>query len=493
MKDLQLFINNQFCNSSSGATFETVNPATKELVAKVAEATADDVNRAVAAAQAAFESGVWSEIEPDERAGYLLRAAEILRRRADEFAEWECLDSGKPIRETKLIDIPYSARALEYFGNISREIKGEVIPVPGKQVFDFQTYEPHGVVAAITPWNFPLHLFTRSTCPALAAGNSVVAKTSPMTPMTSGLMGEIFSEAGFPPGVINIVHGGAEPGSALVSHPDVRMIAFTGSEAVGRRIMEASARSPIIKKMILELGGKGPLIAEPDCDLDGAVNSVLVGFCLAQGQVCCASSRLYLHNDIYDDFIKLILDRVEKIRIGDPMDPDTQFGAMMNPEQLERVDRYVKQATDDGAKLLIGGEKITEPPCDRGWFYRPTVLEVNDNKMTCVQEEIFGPVLSVLRYRDLDEALLMANDSPFGLGAAIWSNNPKTLFKAARKLDAGTVWMNTNIMSTMEAPFGGNKNSGMGREYGTMGIREYMKVKNQILHIAPEYPNFYGS
>ena len=492
MHDLKHFINNQWCEASGGGTFESFNPATAEPIAHVADGTTEDVNQAVAAAHDAFESGVWSELEPDERAGYLLKAAEILKRRSEEFAELECLDSGKPIRETTVIDIPYSIRALEYFANLGREIKGEVIPVPGKQVFDFQTYEPYGVVATITPWNFPLHLFTRSTCPALAAGNTVVSKTSPMTPMTSGLMGEVFAEAGFPSGVVNIVHGGAEPGTTLVSHPDVRMIAFTGSEAVGRRIMETAANSPIIKKMILELGGKGPLIAEPDCDLDGAVNSVLIGFCLTQGQVCCASTRLYLHDRIYDQYMETLVERVENLKIGDPMQPETQFGAMMNPQQLEKVERYVKEAVEDGAEILTGGEKITDPPCDRGWFYRPTVMEVEDNSMACVQEEIFGPVLAVIRYQELDDAIRMANDSPFGLGAAIWSNNPKTLFRAGRELDAGTVWMNTNVMSTMEAPFGGNKNSGIGREYGMCGIREYMKVKNQILHTAEDFPNFYG-
>ena len=492
MKELRHFINNEWHDSSGGGTFDSVNPATKEPVARVADGTGDDMNRAVAAAQDAFESGGWSEMEPDERAGHLLKAAEILKRREKEFAELECLDSGKPISETSVIDIPFSIRALEYFAHLGREIKGEIIPVPGKQVFDFQTYEPYGVVATITPWNFPLHLFTRSTCPALAAGNTVVSKTSPMTPITSGLMGEIFEEAGFPPGVINIVHGGAEPGTALVSHPDVRMIAFTGSEAVGRQIMETAAKSPIIKKMILELGGKGPLIAEPDCDLEGAVNSVLVGFCLTQGQVCCASTRLYLHEDIYEEYMESLLDRVGKLKIGDPMNQETQFGALMNPQQLEKVERYVEEAKQDGAKVLVGGERVTEEPCDKGWFYRPTVMEVEDNKMACVQEEIFGPVLAVIRYRDLDDAIRMANDSPFGLGAAIWSNNPKTLFKAGRALDAGTVWMNTNVISTMEAPFGGNKNSGIGREYGAMGIREYMKVKNQILHTADEFLNFYG-
>lgn len=490
--NLQLFIDNEWCDSVSGKTFESINPATTNPIASVSEATSDDVDLAVSAAQRAFESGVWSDLEPDERASVLIKVAELLRRRAKEFAELECRDTGKPISETLAIDIPYSIRAFEYFANISREIKGEVIPVPGRQVFDFQTYEPHGVVAAITPWNFPLHLFTRATCPALATGNTVVAKSSPLTPVTCAMMGELFLEAGCPPGVINIIHGGAEAGSALVSHRHVRMITFTGSEAIGRQVMEGSARSPIIKKMVLELGGKGPLIADSDCDIDGAVNSALVGFCLTQGQVCCATTRLYLHEDIYDAYLSLLRERIDRLIIGDPMNPQTQFGAMMSLDQLERVDHLVKDAVNDGARVLTGGEIYRVPPCDQGWFYRPTVLETDDNSLRCMQEEIFGPVLAVVKYKKLEDAIRMANDSSFGLGASIWSNDVKTLFSAGRKLDAGTVWMNTNLMSTMEAPFGGNKNSGIGREYGMHAIHEYMKIKNQILHTAPGFPDHYG-
>ncbi|MFA9480344.1 aldehyde dehydrogenase [Phycisphaerales bacterium AB-hyl4] len=491
MLQLRLLIDNEWSDAQQSRTFPVTNPATGEVIAQAAEASADDVDRAVGAARSAFERGEWSEREPDDRADILLRVASLLNERQAEFARLECLDSGKPIRETSTVDIPYSIRAFEYFANIAREVKGEVIPVKGKRVLDFQTFEPHGVVAAITPWNFPLHLFTRAICPALAAGNTVVAKTSPMTPATSGLLGELLLAAGMPAGTINILHGGREAGEALVSHPDVRMITFTGSEPVGRSIMEASSRSPIIKKMILELGGKGAFIADADCDVEAAVASVLVGFCLTQGQVCCASTRLYLHADIYHDFLDRLVRRAESLRIGDPLDPKTQLGTLMNQAQLDRVDQAIRVAIGNGATLLTGGKRLTRPPLDKGFFYRPTILEVDRNDLPCVRDEIFGPVLTVKRITSLDEGVQLANDTDFGLGAAVWSRNVTKLFRAARQLDAGTVWMNMNLMSTMEAPFGGNKNSGIGREYGTMGLREYMKVKNQMVSLEDEASDFY--
>jgi len=492
MKTLKLFIDNQWCDSDKGKTFDLTNPANGQVIASVVDATAADVDRAVAVATRTFNSGVWSKMLPDDRARIMLEVARLLGERALEFAQLECQDSGKPIGETTAIDIPSSMRALAYFANIAREIKGEVIPIQGHDIFDFQTYEPYGVVAAITPWNFPLRLFTRAISPALAAGNCVVAKTSPLTPLTSGMLGQLFLEAGMPAGVINIIHGSAEPGQALVSHPDVHMITFTGSEKVGRSIMQASAQSKVIKKMILELGGKGAFVADADCDIDAAVNSVLVGFCLTQGQVCCASTRLYLHQDIYEPFMKLLIERAQKIKIGDPMDPQTQFGTLMNQTQLDNIDQAIHQAVNDGARLVTGGKRLIKPPLDKGFFYPPTILEVDDNALDCVQQEIFGPVLTVKRIASLDEGVDLANDSCYALSAAIWCRDIKKLFKAARRLDAGTVWMNMNLMSTMEAPFGGSKNSGLGREYGTMGLREYMKVKNQMIYLDPQEPDFYG-
>ncbi|MCK4803067.1 MAG: aldehyde dehydrogenase [Spirochaetes bacterium] len=493
MKEFKLFINNEWKSSSDKKIFQSLNPSKNEPIAELHLAAEKDVDIAAKTAKKTFESGVWSDIDPDKRADVMLKAADIMRKRLKELAKWESMDVGKPIYEAENVDIPYSIRAIEYFANQSREIKGEVIPLPGDVAFDWVSYEPYGVVACITPWNFPLHLATRCICPAIATGNTVVAKPSSLAPITPTILGEIFMEAGLPPGVLNIINGpGSTTGEALTSHPDIRMISFTGSLEIGRRLLEISSRSPIIKKVILELGGKGPFIAEPDCHIDGAVNSLIVGFCLMQGEVCCASTRLILHEDIYDEFMEKLVRRVNSLKLGDISDPSTQIGSLISRDQLEKVDRYVKDAVKDGATLACGGKKFEEPPLDKGNYYRPTILENVRNSMKCSQEEIFGPVLVVIKYKDLDEAIAIANDNQYALGATLWSENPKTLFYASKKIDAGILWLNTNVMSKIEAPYGGNKNSGLGREDGTIGMKEYLKVKNNVLFIGKEYDNFYG-
>lgn len=492
MQKFKLFIDNEWVDSSDKKTFQSMNPSKNEPIAELSMASEADVDRAVKVARKTFDSGVWSELDGDQRAEYMLKAAQIMRKRLKELAKWEAMDVGKPIYEAENVDIPYSIRAMEYFANQAREIQGEVIPLPGNYAFDWVSYEPYGVVATITPWNFPLHLATRCICPAIATGNTVVAKPSSLAPITPTILGEIFLEAGLPAGVVNIINGpGNTTGEALASHPDVNMISFTGSLQIGRRLMELSAKSPIIKKVILELGGKGPFIAEPDCDIDAAVNSLIVGFCLMQGEVCCASTRLFLHEDIYDVFMEKLVRRVKSLKLGDIMDHSTQMGSLISKEQLEKVDGYVKGAIKEGAKLVCGGERYTEPPCDKGFYYKPTILENVKNTMKCAREEIFGPVLVVMKYKNLDDAIAMANDNQYALGATFWSENPKKLFYASRKLDAGIVWLNTNVMSKIEAPYGGNKNSGLGREDGRIGLKEYMKVKNNVLFIGKEYDNFY--
>ncbi len=493
MKKYRLFIDNEWTDAKDAQTFVSYNPATGEPEAELAKASAQDVDRAVAAAKAAFDSGIWSGLDPEERGAYLLRAAQIMERRAEELAICETRDAGKPIRESRDVDIPYAIRAMEYFSKVMTAMKGEVIHIPGNFAFDYVTYEPMGVVGTISPWNFPLHLFTRAVCPALAAGNTVVAKASSLTPVTSQMMGEIFLEAGFPAGVVNIVSGpGAVVGEAVMANRDVSMVSFTGSEEVGRSLLEQSSRSAVIKKLILELGGKGPIIVHEDCDISGAVNSTIQGFCLNQGEVCCASTRLILHEKIYDRFMELLLKRIASLRIGDPMDPQTQIGTLIDRHQLEVVNGYVQGAIRAGAQVLCGGKPVTQGVCAKGNYYPPTVLANVTPDMACVREEIFGPVLCVLTYRDEDEAVRLANDTEFGLGAAVWSENPRVLYRMSKKLDAGTVWQNCNVMSKLEAPYGGNKNSGIGRENGTHGILEYMKTKNNIVYVGNEYDNFFG-
>jgi aldehyde dehydrogenase (NAD+) len=381
---------------------------------------------------------------------------------------------------------------MEYFANRARVIESELLE-PNATVFDYVTYEPYGVVAVIPPWNYPLHLATRSLCAALATGNTVVLKPSSLTPITAVLLGDIMVEAGFAAGVVNVVPGlGSVAGEALTLHRDVSLISFTGSVETGRRIMANASQASLMKKVILELGGKGPFIAEPDCDIDGAVNSLIVGFCTNQGEVCCASTRLYLHQDIYEQFMDTLLRRVKMLRFGDTMDPATQMGSLTSKGQFEKVRGYVEGAAAAGAKILCGGGLCMTPPCDRGYFYQPTIITNVSNDMPCVREEIFGPVLVVLKYGTLAQAVEMANANDYGLAATLWSENPRTLIRTAKKLDAGTVWMNTNVRSRIEAPYGGNKNSGMGREYSIIGLKEYLKVKNNILFIGEEYDNPYG-
>lgn len=491
MQKFKFLINNEWVDASSGKTYQVLDPSKNEPIAEVALADKEDVDRAVKAAREAFNKGIWSELDGDKRAEYMLKAAELMRKRTKELAKWETLECGKPISESEDIDMPYSIRAMEYFANQAREIKGEVIPIPGGYAFDYVTYEPYGVVGSIVPWNFPLHLATRTLCPAVATGNTVVLKPSSFTPITAILLGEIILEAGFPPGVVNIISGpGDTAGNAMLSHPDINMISFTGSLEVGRKVLEASAK-PRIKKVILELGGKGPFIAEADCNIDGAVNSLIVGFCLEQGEVCCASTRLFLHEKIYQEFMEKLTARAKSLKLGETMNPTTQMGALISRTQLEKVDNYVKEAIRDGAKLSCGGEKFDVPPFDKGNYYKPTILEDVTNDMRCAQEEIFGPVLVVIKYQELEEAIKQANDTVYGLSATIWSENPRTLYWAAKKLDVGTVWMNTNVMSKIEAPYGGNKDSGLGREDGAIGLKEYLKVKNNILFVGKGYDNFY--
>lgn len=489
MEKFKLFINNARVEPVKGKYFKSYCPATGEPLAEIALSTKEDVDNAVKAARNA--APMWSETDGDERAELMMKALAIMEKRHQELAEWEAKDVGKPIKEAYYVDLPYAFRAMEYFSNLARQIRGNLIPLPGRGVLCYETYEPFGVVGSIIPWNFPIHIATRTICPAISAGNTVLLKASSLAPITCSVLGEIFLEAGYPPGVLNIVSGtGSITGEAIITHPDIDMISFTGSTLVGRRCLEASAKSNL-KKVILELGGKGPFIAEYDCDIDAAVNSLIIGFNFMQGEVCCASTRLYLHEKIYNEFIEKLISRCNSIKMGNIMDYSTQLGSLIDENQLKIVDGYVKKAVSDGAKLLCGGDRYTEPPCDKGFYYRPTVLEVNDNKMKCVQEEIFGPVLTVMKYNNLKEAIELASDTDYGLGATIWSEDIRTLINTSRKLNAGIVWMNTNIMSKIEASYGGNKLSGVGREGGVVGLMEYLKCKNNVLYTGPK-DNWYG-
>lgn len=496
MKHFQLFINNQWIDAESGQTFKSVNPANKQYVAELSAASAKDVEKACTAARNAFESDVWSELGGDKRAEYMLKVAAIMKRRAREFAEYEAMETGKPISETINVDIPYSIWAFEYFANLAREVRGEVIPIngnPGRNIFNYVTHEPYGVVAVISPYNFPLHLMTRSLCPALAAGNTSVCKASATTPSTAALLAEVIEEAGFPVGVVNVIHGlGSVCGEALASNREVDIIAFTGSVEVGRKLMHYSADSPVMKKTLLELGGKGPSIVEPDCDMELATNAQLEGFTFNQGEVCCAMTRLLIHEDIYHEFLALLVKKANALKMGDTLDETTQLGSLISDKHLETVDRYVQEAVAAGAKVVCGGERYTAPPCDQGSYYKPTILVDVEPSMKCFREEIFGPVLVVKKYKTLEEAIALANDTDFGLGANIFTQDLKKAYWVARKINAGSIWVNMANGSMMSCPFGGTKNSGLGREYGVVGLHEYLKVKNNMWMMKNDGPTFGG-
>lgn len=492
MKSFKLFYGNKWVDAEGGKTFTTSNPCNGEVIAEMASASKADTQKAIQAASEAFKSGVWSGLDYEERAAYLHKVADILERRKEEFAQWEAMDVGKPIRETRMIDIPLSIRAFRFHADLIKSLKGQVINVPGKHLFDYVTYEPMGVVGSIAPWNFPLHLLTRSIGAALAAGNTVVCKAATQTPVTSQMLGEVFLEAGVPAGVFNIVCGsGSVVGEELLAHDDIAMVALTGSETVGRRLMEASAQAGRIKKLSLELGGKSAMIVDKNCDFDAAVNSAIQGFCTNQGEVCVSTSRLLLQEDIYDRFMDAMVEKLQRIVIGDCLDDKTQMGALVNEGHLASVQGFVDRGIQQGAKLRIGGKRLTGGIYDKGSFYPPTVFEDVAPDMELFQEEVFGPVLAVTRYSTMDEAVELANATRFGLGAAIFSEDIRTIYHVADRLDAGTVWMNCVSKSNIETPFGGNRNSGLGREDGLEGLLEYMKTKNHILYVAPEYDNFF--
>lgn len=490
-RELKLFINNEWINAENGATFETKNPATGEVVSVLAKASAADVEKAALAARKASKE--WAAMYPEERGKLMVRVAELIQEHAQELAEVESAETGKTLHECQVIDIPFAVRAFEYYGKVMTGFQGEYIEVPQGGILDYVSYEPYGVVAVIAPWNFPIHLMTRDLCPALAAGNTIVAKASSKTPSTTSMLGEIIKEAGIPAGVINIVSGpGGTTGNAIMESRNIDVVAFTGSEQVGRELLKKSAEAPVIKKLVLELGGKGAICIDKDADLNGAVNSALFGVCFNQGEVCCASSRAYVHEEIYDAFMKKLVERFKKLKIGLPSDPETNIGTLIDEESLKKVEYYVQDAVAEGAVVLCGGKRYTEPPCDKGFFFEPTVLANVNEDMKAMKEEIFGPVLMVTKVKSLDEAIEYANNTDYGLGAAVWSENPKTLYRAGKLLKAGTVWQNYNVTSTPEAPYGGNKNSGFGREDGLHGLYEFLCVKNNMQYVGEEYENFYG-
>jgi aldehyde dehydrogenase (NAD+) len=472
--DRQLLINNEWQAPSSGKTMDVVNPATEETIATVASADKDDVDRAVTAARAAL-AGPWGKMSARERGRLVSRLGARLMEKADEVSRLETIHNGKPISESRNIEIPAAAECFEYYAGWADKVMGETIPVKGNYL-TYTLREPIGVVAAIVPWNFPLLLAAWKVAPALACGNTVILKPASQTPLTALALGDIAIEVGLPPGVLNVVTGpGASVGQALVEHPGIDKIAFTGDTTTGKSIMRGAAET--LKTITLELGGKSPNIVLSDADIDAALRGVAIGIFYGKGEVCAAGSRLLVDRSIKDEFIDKLAARTRKMVPGDPLDPKTRFGSVSSQKQMETVLRYIASGKSEGATLVAGGERA-DIGTGKGFFVQPTVFADVTQHMTIAREEIFGPVLAAIEFADLDEAIAKANDTQYGLAAGVWTRDIKKAHYVARKLQAGTVWVNTYNVYDTAAPFGGYKQSGFGREMSAHALQHYTQVKS---------------
>jgi aldehyde dehydrogenase (NAD+) len=472
----RLRIGGRCVDPAGNAWFGTQNPYTGETWAEIPRADARDVDLAVQAAHHAYTAGPWAEMSASQRGALLRRLGDLIARDAAKLARTEVRDNGKLYAEMSG-QLTYLPQWYYYYGGLADKIEGAVLPLDKKGYFCFTRHEPLGVVAAITPWNSPLLLASWKIAPALAAGCTVVVKPSEYTSASTLEFAELFDEAGFPPGVLNVVTGfGAEVGAPLVEHPLVRKISFTGSDATGRVINQQAAKH--FKRVSMELGGKSPNIVFADADLEQAVYGAISGIFAATGQTCIAGSRLLLQDGIHDAFVDRLLAVAGTARMGDPMDPATQVGPVTTQQQFEKVLRYIDLARDEGARLLLGGRRGDLPECASGWFVQPTIFGEVRNDMRIAQEEVFGPVLSILRFKDEADAIAIANDVRFGLAAAVWTSDIGRALRMSEKLRAGTVWVNTYRAVSYMAPFGGYKDSGLGRENGIEAIREYLQVKS---------------
>jgi aldehyde dehydrogenase (NAD+) len=470
----QLFIDGQFAPSASGKTFETTNPATGESLAAVSEAGKEDLDRAVASARKAFESGPWAAMKPRQRGKILLRAADLLSSRADAFGRVETLDNGKPIFESAKIDMPAAAECLAYFGESADKLYGDTFPSRNDALL-MTLREPIGVVGAITPWNFPLLQAMWKIAPALALGNTVVLKPASVTPLTALMFAELLTEAGLPPGAFQVVPGpGASIGAAMAEHPGIDKISFTGETETGKSILRAAAGT--LKRVSMELGGKSPNVVFADADLEAAARGAINAIFYGKGELCSAGSRLLVEESVHDAFLEKVAERARKMTPADPLDPKTRLGSLVSEKQRDTVARYVETGKAEGAKIVAGGNRASVG--GKGAFFEATVFGGVTPEMTIAREEIFGPVLATLRFKDEGDAIAIGNKTIYGLAAAVWSRDIKKALRTAKALKAGTVWINTYNFYDPGLPFGGYKQSGFGRERGHYALEEYTEVKS---------------
>lgn len=463
----------------SGERFTTIDPGRGEILAEVEQAGPDDIDRAVAAAEAGFR--VWSRTTGAERARILRRTADLLRARNAELAELETRDTGKPIQETSVVDVLSGADCLDYFAGIAATLTGEHVDL-GPSAFGYVRREPLGVVAGIGAWNYPLQIACWKAAPALACGNAMIFKPAELTPLTAVKLAEIFAEAGLPPGVFNVVQGDARTGRALVAHPRIRKVSLTGEVGTGRRVMASAADT--LKQVTLELGGKSPILIFDDAKLDNAVSGAMLGNFYSAGEVCSNGTRVFVHRRIRDAFLETLQARVARMIVGDPLDPETQVGALISEDHMAKVLGYVAKGREEGARVLIGGERVVRDGLDRGCFVAPTVFDGCTDAMAIVREEIFGPVMTVLDFDDEEEAVARANATEFGLSAAVFTQDLTRGHRVIAALEAGTCWINHYNVTPIELPFGGVKLSGLGRENGHAAVEHYTQRKSVYVALA---------
>jgi (Z)-2-((N-methylformamido)methylene)-5-hydroxybutyrolactone dehydrogenase len=483
----KMFIGGEWVDAASGRSFESLSPFTGQAWATMPDGEEGDVDRAVEAAQAVLDNPDWKRMPPIQRGRLLRRLGELLREHAEHLAQVETRDNGKLIRE-----MLGQAKALpnyyEYFAGLADKILGETIPLENTAIFNYTLREPIGVVAIITPWNSPLLLLSFSLAAALAAGNAIIAKPSEYASASTLEFAKLVEQAGFPKGVFNVVTGfGKTTGGALVGHPGVSKVVFTGGADTGRII--ARVASANITPVLLELGGKSPNIVFADASIPDAVNGCIAGIFAASGQTCLAGSRLFLDEDIYGEFLERLVARVKTIRLGDPSLMESEMGPMATTDQLRKVEDLVASALNEGATLLYGGKRPDDPSLGQGWFFLPTIFTDMGSDMRLAQEEVFGPVLAVMKFRDENEVIARANETRYGLAAGIWTNDVKRAHRVARELKAGTVWINTYRALTYASPFGGYKQSGYGRELGVDAIKEFTQVKSVWVNLSDTVPD----
>jgi len=479
VKDQPLFIGGKWLDSVSGKTFPTLNPATGATICQVAEGDKADVDLAVKAARKAFEDGPWSRMSAAERGRLIHKLADLIEQNQEELAALESLDNGKPLRDSRAADLPLTIKCYRYYAGWADKIHGKTIPVEG-DFFCYTRHEPVGVVGQIIPWNFPLLMQAWKWGPALATGCTIVLKPAEQTPLTALRVAALAQEAGIPDGVVNVVPGyGPTAGAAVSGHMNIDKVAFTGEHTTGQLIMEAAAKSNL-KRVTLELGGKSPNVVFADADLDAAVEGAYFGLFFNQGQCCCAGSRLFVEDKVHDQFVEKMLKKAKGRKVGDPFDADTEQGPQVSQEQFDRVMGYIKAGQKEGAKMLCGGNRVGQ----QGYFIEPTVFTDVKDEMKIAREEIFGPVMNILRFKNIDEVIQRGNQTFYGLAAAVWTRDVSKAHRLAKSFRAGTVWVNCYDVFDAAAPFGGFKMSGIGRELGEYALQNYTEVKTVYVNLG---------